>query len=99
MVVSDDSYNYFGKYFTTYLDYGTQRFYIASYRRDSHSRVHGIEEVVMCNNQQYYNVGSNSCVTINDGSDFGLGFQNTTRLTCSRYDETDDYVNMLGETF
>jgi hypothetical protein len=98
MVISNDSYNYFGKYFMLYLDNGTPKLYISSYKKDSDPMVHSIEEAVMCTSQQYYHAASNAWINIT-GSGFGLGMQNITQLTWSTYNEADDAINILGETF
>jgi hypothetical protein len=47
MVDSDDTYNYYGKYFTIYFEEGIPKLYISSYKKLPYSNVHPIQEMVM----------------------------------------------------
>jgi hypothetical protein len=96
-VISNDAYNYYGKYFALDMSTSSMKLYSSSYEKDTQGAIHQIEVTSVCTHEQVYSTAHDSCSSTTSGF-LSIGLQETTSTACSANADEISYNRMAGES-
>jgi hypothetical protein len=95
--ISDNDYNYYGRYFALDQSGTTKKLYASSYENDQQGRIHQIEVTSVCTHGQSYTTSTDSCSSISS-THLTIGLQDTSATQCSSNGDSTTYNRFIGES-